>query len=353
MTDPGKAERPNPEAPLLLTPGEPAGIGAEIALGAWRARKAAGVPTFALLDDPDRLAGLLHRLGWDVPLKVIDSPGEAEHVFPSGLPVLAQHFPVHVEPGHPSPENGASVLQAINRAVSLVRAGEAAALVTNPIAKSVLYQSGFRHPGHTEYLAALAADGGEAPMPVMMLACPLLRVVPITIHMPLREVPDQLTRGAIIHAGRVTAAALRRDFRLDNPRLALAGLNPHAGEGGAMGREEIEVMAPAVDALKTEGIAIQGPLSADTMFHAAARERYDAALCAYHDQALIPIKTLDFARGVNITLGLPFVRTSPDHGTAFAIAGTGEADPTSLIEALKTARALAEGRAYSMRAAVA
>lgn len=356
MTAPAgdKVECPNPDAPLLLTPGEPAGIGAEIAFGAWTAHASGqDVPAFALLDDPDRLATLRDGLGGNAPLEPVAHPGEAAAVFPRALPVLAHTLPVHVEPGHPRPENGAAVLRAIDRAVALVRAGDAAAVVTNPIAKHVLYQAGFRHPGHTEYLAALAADGGPAPVPVMMLACPELRVVPVTVHIPLREVPTRLTREAIVHAGRVTAAALRRDFGLDRPRLAVAGLNPHAGEGGTMGREEIEVIEPALDVLRSEGIVVHGPLSADTMFHARARERYDAALCAYHDQALVPLKTIDFARGVNITLGLPFVRTSPDHGTAFAIAGTGEADPTSLIEALRMARTLADGRARSLRAAVA
>jgi 4-hydroxythreonine-4-phosphate dehydrogenase len=347
-------ERPNPDAPLLLTPGEPAGIGAEIAFDAWAARDGGQtVPPFALLDDPDRLTALRDRLKRELAIETIASPGEAAAVFPRALPVLAHRFPVDVEPGHPSPENGAALLQAIERAVALVQAGKAAALVTNPIAKHVLYRAGFQHPGHTEFLAALAADGGPPPVPVMMLACPGLRVVPVTVHMPLRDVPAHLTTATIVHAGRVTASALRRDFRVARPRLAVAGLNPHAGEGGTMGREEIEVIEPAIDILRGEGIVVQGPLPADTMFHAHARERYDAALCAYHDQALVPLKTLDFARGVNITLGLPFVRTSPDHGTAFAIAGTGEADATSLIEALKTARMLADGRARSLRAAVA
>jgi len=345
-------ETPDPSAPLVLTPGEPAGIGAEIAMRAWRARAEAGVPAFALLDDPQRLRKLAEHLGWDdIAIAPVDAPGQAATIFARSLPVLPQPMPLHVPPGHPSPDNGPAVLEAVDRAVALVRRGEAAAVVTNPIAKRVLYQSGFRHPGHTEYLAELAADGGPAPTPVMMLACPELHVVPVTIHIPLKEVPAALTREAIEHAGRVTAAALARDFGQARPRLAAAGLNPHAGEDGALGREEIDVIAPALDTLRREGVAVQGPLPADTLFHPAARARHDAVLCMYHDQALIPLKTIDFARGVNVTLGLPFVRTSPDHGTAFALAGTGEADPTSLIEALKTARRMAEGRARAAAAA--
>ncbi len=343
---------PNATAPLVLTPGEPAGIGAEIAMKAWRARAEAGVPAFALLDDQERLRKLADHLGWDdIAIAPVESPGQAAEVFARALPVLPRPMPVHVPPGHPNPANGPAVLEAIDRAATLVRRGEAAAVVTNPISKRVLYQSGFRHPGHTEYLAELAGDGGPAPTPVMMLACPELRVVPVTIHIPLKDVPAALTREAIAHAGRVTAAALARDFGLARPRLAAAGLNPHAGEDGAIGREEIDVIAPALDSLRSEGIAVQGPLPADTLFHPAARTRFDAVLCMYHDQALIPLKTIDFARGVNATLGLPFVRTSPDHGTAFALAGTGEADPTSLIEALKTARRMAEGRARAAAAA--
>lgn len=351
------AGRPTPEPVLLLTPGEPAGIGGELALRAWQRRQGDGVPAFALLDDPQRLQRLCRHLGWDVPLRAVAGPEDAAGVFAQALPVLTHRFPVQVTPGHPDPGNGGAVLAAIEAAVRLVREGRAGALVTNPIAKSALYRAGFDHPGHTEFLAALAGDGdgdgGAAPEPVMMLACPQLRVVPVTVHIPLREVPRRLSTEAIVHAGRVTAEALRRDFRIERPRLAVAGLNPHAGEGGAMGREEIEVIEPAVAALRGEGIEVRGPLAGDSMFHPGARARYDAALCTYHDQALIPLKTLDFARGVNITLGLPFIRTSPDHGTALDIAGRGEADPTSLIEALATARRLADGRAQSKRRALA
>jgi len=326
--------------PIALTMGEPAGIGGEIALAAW---KTAPCCYFAI-DDPVRLAALAERLSLDVPVTVIAEPAEAEAVFPRALPVLTQELTAKAEPGRPDPANAAAVIAAIERAVTLVRAGEAAAVVTNPIQKQTLYQAGFRHPGHTEFLAALAKIDTA---PVMMLACPGLRVVPITVHLPLAEAAGALTTEAIFHAGRVTAAALATDFGISAPRLAVAGLNPHAGEGGALGREETEIIAPAVAALRTEGIAVDGPAPADTLFHEAARTRYDAALCMYHDQALIPLKTIDFARGVNVTLGLPFVRTSPDHGTALDIAGHGRADPQSLLAALETARDMARARAVA------
>jgi len=340
-----RAPEPASDIPLALTMGEPAGIGGDIALAAWRRRHEAGVGPFVLLDDPDRLRGLADRLGWPVPIVEVTRAREATAAFADGLPVLAQRLPVHPEPGVPSGGTAADVLGSIREAVRLTRAGETAAVVTNPIAKHVLTAAGFDHPGHTEYLAWLAADGGAVPTPVMLLTCPELSVVPVTIHIPLAEVPRCLSQAAIVHAGRVTAQAMARAFGIDRPRLAVAGLNPHAGENGTIGREDIDVVAPACATLRAEGLDVAGPLSADTMFHARAREGYDAALCMFHDQALIPIKTLDFARGVNATLGLPFVRTSPDHGTAFQIAGTGRADPTSLIEALKTARRMAAGRA--------
>jgi 4-hydroxythreonine-4-phosphate dehydrogenase len=343
MTQPAPA--PAADAPLALTMGEPAGIGGEIALAAWRRRVEDGLSPFVLLDDPDRLRALAERLAWLVPIVEVARAGDATAAFAEGLPVLPHPLPVHPAPGQPTGETAQAVLASIREAVRLTRAGETAAVVTNPIAKHVLTAAGFEHPGHTEYLAWLAADGGPVPTPVMLLTCAELSVVPVTIHIPLAEVPRRLTQAAIVHAGRVTAQAMSRDFGIDRPRLAVAGLNPHAGESGTIGREDIEVVEPACDTLRAEGIDVAGPLSADTLFHTRARQGYDAALCMFHDQALIPIKTVDFARGVNATLGLPFVRTSPDHGTAFAIAGTGEADPTSLIEALKTARRMAQGRA--------
>ena len=326
--------------PLALTMGEPAGIGAEIALMAWR-RRAEGVPPFFLLDDVERLAGLARHLGWAVPIKRIAAPEEAVAAYEDHLPVLPVALPRPVIPGQPDAGNAGAVVAAIDAAVAFAGAGRAGAIVTNPINKQVLYAAGFKYPGHTEYLAALA--GGVTP--VMMLACPELRVVPVTIHLALKAAAAALTSDAIIAAGRITAAGLRCDFAISRPVLAVAALNPHAGESGALGREEIEIIAPAIAALRREGIEAIGPFPADTLFHAAARKRYDAVLCMYHDQALIPIKTVDFDGGVNVTLGLPFIRTSPDHGTAFDIAGTGSANPTSLIAALKLAGAMAARRA--------
>lgn len=338
---------PQDRLPLAVTMGEPAGIGGEIALKAWMARVGAarrddGVPPFVLLDDPDRLRALASQIGLSVPVQAVGSAGEAVGVFDDALPVLPLALAAPVVPGRPDPANGAAVIASIDRAVDLVRDGQAAAVVTNPIQKSALYAAGFRHPGHTEYLAHLAGLTSE---PVMMLAARDLRVVPVTIHVSLRDAVNQLTTEAIVHAGRVTAAGLARDFGIEKPRLAVAALNPHAGEDGTMGREEIDIIAPAVAALRAEGIDAAGPRPSDTLFHAAARGTFDAALCMYHDQALIPLKTIDFDTGVNITLGLPFVRTSPDHGTALDIAGTGKAGASSLIEAMKTADLMARIRA--------
>ena len=332
------ARRPE-AAPLVLTMGEPAGIGAEIALMAWRTG-AAG-PVF-MIDDPARLRRLDAALGLGVPIVEISAPEEAAAACKTALPVLPLAGPVRAEAGTPNPANASAVLDSIERAVALAAQGKVAGLVTNPIHKKSLYGAGFRYPGHTEYLAALA---GVTEPPVMMLACPGLRVVPVTVHLPLAKALAALSSEAILHAGRVTAAALRRDFGIAAPRLAVAGLNPHAGEHGALGSEEERIIAPAIAALRAEGIEASGPEPADTLFHVGARARYDAALCMYHDQALIPLKTLDFERGVNITLGLPFVRTSPDHGTAFGLAGQGKASPASLIAALGTAREMAAARA--------
>ncbi len=332
---------PQDRPPLAVTMGEPAGIGGEIVLKAWAARREEAVPPFVVLDDPDRLQALGARIGLPVPVRAVAAPAEAAAAFATALPVLPLALAVPAVPGRPDAANGAAVIAAIDRAVDLVRAGQAAAMVTNPIQKSALYAAGFRHPGHTEYLAHLA---GLAEEPVMMLAARGLRVVPVTIHVPLREAVERLTTAAIVHAGRVTAAGLARDFGIARPRLAVAALNPHAGEDGSMGREEIAIIAPAVAALRAAGIEATGPHPADTLFHAAARGGYDAALCMYHDQALIPLKTIDFDSGVNVTLGLPFVRTSPDHGTALDIAGTGRAGASSLIAALGMADAMARTR---------
>ena len=317
---------------LALTMGDPAGIGGELTLQAWTLLHASG-PAFAALDDPARLAAL----DAGVPIQTVDSITEAASVFPHALPVLPIALAVPVMPGRPDPANAPAVIASIERAVHLALAGEAAAVVTNPISKAVLYRAGFAHPGHTEFLGALTG----APHPVMMLANDFLRVVPVTVHVGLRTAIDGLTTAAILHAARITAAALRTRFGIAAPRLALAGLNPHAGEGGAMGDEEARIIQPAIDTLRAEGMHITGPHPPDTMFTQAARAGYDAAICMYHDQALIPLKTLDMASGVNITLGLPIIRTSPDHGTAFDIAGTGRADPSSLVAALRLAATLA------------
>ena len=329
--------------PLALTMGEPAGIGGEIALAAWL-RRGEGVPPFYLIDDPDRLARLARLLGREVNLQTIAEPGCAPAMFAEALPVMPVGGTPRATPGKPDTADAKLVLRAIEAAVADVRAGRAAALITNPINKDALYRAGFHHPGHTEYLAELAASTKPA---VMMLASADLRVVPVTIHLALRDAIAALTTEGIVHAGQVVDAALRRDFGVASPVLAVAGLNPHAGENGGLGREDIDIVAPAVAQLRAAGIEARGPLAADTMFHAAARKTYDAALCMYHDQALIPIKTLDFDGAVNVTLGLPFIRTSPDHGTAFDIAGKGVARPASLIAALRLAASMAARRAQS------
>ena len=328
-------------APIALTMGEPAGIGGEIALKAWRDR-AAGVPPFFAIDSPARLQKLANDLRLAVPVQEIDQPDAAAACFETALPVLALSHDVEARVGKPETSTAAAVIESIERAVQLTQSGGTSALVTNPIQKSVLTAAGFAHPGHTEYLAALAGPGAEA---VMMLACPELRVVPVTIHVALAEAARTLTGDKIMYCGRVTAAALMRDFGIATPRLAFAGLNPHGGEKGGMGREEIDIIEPALSQLRAEGINARGPLPADTMFHSVARNTYDAAICMYHDQALIPIKTINFEGGVNTTLGLPFVRTSPDHGTALDIAGQGVASPTSLITALKLAAEMSAKRA--------
>jgi 4-hydroxythreonine-4-phosphate dehydrogenase len=321
--------------------GEPAGIGGEIALKSWL-RRGEGLPVFTVLDDPARLSALAARLGLPAQIAAIEAIEEAPGAFATALPVLAQPRVPEVEPGQVSGETAQAVIASIEHAARLTMNGGAAALVTNPIQKKALYESGFSFPGHTEFLGALS---GSAEKPVMMLATAELRVVPVTIHVPLAEVPARLTAAGIVHAGRIAAAALQRDFGIVRPRLAVAGLNPHGGEGGTIGCEDETIVRPAVEELCRFGIAARGPLAADTMFHARARAGYDAALCMYHDQALIPLKTIDFEHSVNVTLGLPFVRTSPDHGTALDIAGRGIADPSSLMAALRLAASMAARRA--------
>ena len=326
--------------PLAMTMGEPAGIGGELSLKAWRARRPVS-RCFFVLDDPARLAALSEQLGLGVPVAEIADPADAPSVFATALPVLPVRLRVAVRPGHPDPANAPATIEAIERAVRLALAGKVAGVVTNPIQKKTLQDAGFPHPGHTEFLAELAGGAKVA----MMLACPELRVVPITIHLSLAEAVRTLDADRIVRTGRIVAAGLKALFGIAHPRLVVAGLNPHAGEQGAMGDEEIRIIAPAIAALRAEGLDVRGPAPADTLFHPAARATYDAALCMYHDQALIPIKTIDFSGGVNVTIGLPFVRTSPDHGTALDIAGTGQADPTSLIAALAMADDMARRRA--------
>lgn len=313
---------------LALTMGDPAGIGGELTLKAWSALRETG-PAFTALDDAVRL----RALDSGVPIQIVETIEAADAIFGRALPVLATPLAAAVIPGRGDPANAAAVIASIEGAVRLAQAGRASGVVTNPINKATLYQAGFKHPGHTEFLGALTG----APLPVMMLANDQLRVVPVTVHVGLRAALDLLTTELIVATARITAESLRRQFGIARPRLGIAGLNPHAGEGGAMGTEEQSVIEPAMAILRAEGIELSGPYPPDTMFTPSARAGYDVAICMYHDQALIPLKTIDMARGVNVTLGLPIVRTSPDHGTAFDIAGRGIADPSSLIAAIQMA----------------
>ena len=327
--------------PLALTLGEPAGIGPDITLAAWTRRAALDLPAFYVLADPQCLARRAERLGLDVPFEMV-TPENALAAFARALPVVPLGLRATAEPGKPDGTSAPAAIASIDRAVADVIGGLAGAVVTNPVAKNVLYKAGFSDPGHTEYLARLSFEHtGNPAWPVMMLWSPEVAVVPVTIHVPFKEVPERLTRDLIFETGRTVARDLMDRIGIAHPRLAVAGLNPHAGEDGTLGKEDSLIVRPAIERLIADGIDARGPLSADTMFHEAARKTYDAALCMYHDQALIPIKTLAFDHGVNITLGLPFVRTSPDHGTAFDIAGTGRANPSSLIAALKLAARLA------------
>jgi 4-hydroxythreonine-4-phosphate dehydrogenase len=327
--------------PLALTLGEPAGIGPDLALAIWQRRAELGLPPFYIIAEPNFLRRRATQLGLRIPIEGATA-ATAVATFASALPVAALGLSISAEPGKPDQSSAPAAIAAIRRAVADVMAGSAAAIVTNPVAKNVLYNSGFAEPGHTEFLAKLVQEtSGKALRPVMMLWSPELAVVPVTIHLPLRDIFSQLSIELVAETGRIVARDLRKRFGIAQPRLAIAGLNPHAGEAGMLGDEDRAIVAPAVAALVAEGIEARGPLPADSMFHEAARASYDAALCMYHDQALIPIKTLAFDHAVNVTLGLPFVRTSPDHGTAFDIAGTGAADPSSLIAALRLAARLA------------
>lgn len=329
--------KPTSGPPIIVTPGDPAGIGAEISLKAF----AAGLRGFVLMEDPERLARLADDMGLTVSLREVDTTGGMVATG-DALPVLPFQWEAFPVPGTGNPKNGALVVDAIRRAVALARSGLAAAVVTNPINKAVLNAAGFPHPGHTEFLATLSATRPGAP--TMMLASDELRVVPVTVHMALNDVPKALNSDEIFSKGVLLAESLRRDFGYADPRIAVCGLNPHAGEDGQFGDEDHLIVAPAVEQLRSADIAAFGPLSADTLFHAKARKSYDGVLGMYHDQVLIPIKTIDFDGGVNVTLGLDFIRTSPDHGTAFDIAGTGKANPASLMAALRMARSMANTR---------
>lgn len=326
--------------PFAVTLGDPAGIGPEIVAKTWALRGAFSLPPFFAIGD---IASL--RAVWDGPITAIDSPEEATGVFEHALPCLQLDRAGDIVPGQPNAQGAHVALQALEVGIGLAKSGAASALVTGPVGKSQLYGVGFTHPGQTEFIAercGIAPDNA-----VMMLAGPSLRVVPVTIHLPLSEVSAALSIDLIRARANITAKGLQRYFGIERPRLAVTGLNPHAGENGALGREELDVIAPAIAHLQAEGLDIHGPFAADGMFHARARETYDAALCMYHDQALIPIKTLYFDDGVNMTLGLPIIRTSPDHGTAFGIAGQNVANPGAMIAAIQMARHAAHHRAHS------
>lgn len=334
----------NPMQPAILAMscGDPSGIGPEIAVAAWHMRATHQVPPFYLLADPELIAARAASIGKNLPIEIVE-PHRAHDTFATALPVVPLRNACIDTPGHADAVNAAATIEAIERAVEDVAAGRADGLVTCPIAKKPLYDAGFGFPGHTEFLGHLAQTmTGGAARPVMMLAGPDLRAVPVTIHVALADVPRLLTKDLIVETAAITAAELVKRFGIPRPRLAIAGLNPHAGENGSMGREDEDVVRPAVAELQRRGIDARGPLPADTMFHPRARETYDVAICMYHDQGLIPAKALAFDETVNVTLGLPFIRTSPDHGTAFDIAGRGIARPDSLIAALRLARQMAD-----------
>lgn len=316
--------------PLAISIGDPAGIGPEIIAAAWERRDADALPPFLAIGDARAI-----RAVWNGPIAILSDPTHAAAAFATALPLIQVDDPGEIEPGQPNLPGARCALDSLELACGLARQGMASGLVTGPVAKSQLAAIGFSYPGQTEFVAERC--GVSAGNAVMMLAGPSLRTVPITVHVPLADVPRLLSIDLIVGRARVTARALARDFGIETPRLAIAGLNPHAGESGTLGREELEIIRPAIDLLREDGIDVIGPLPADTMFHGPARARYDAALCMYHDQALIPLKALHFDDGVNITLGLPIIRTSPDHGTAFDIAGTGAASPNAMIAAIRMA----------------
>ena len=328
--------------PLAVSCGDPNGIGPDVILLAWQARFNLDLPAFYVVGDPKQLADRAALLALDIPYRLV-RPEDAFDVFQSALPVCGLSDSFVSNPGQPLAANATGVIESIQTAVKDAIENRAAGVVTAPISKKPLYDAGFQHPGHTEFLAHLAEQHtGQATRPVMMLAGPQLRTIPVTIHIPIEDVPNALTMEAIVETAKVAHQSLKGRFGIDVPRLAISGLNPHAGEEGSMGRQDIDVIKPAIEALQQQGIDAHGPMPADTMFHEAARRAYDVAICMYHDQALIPAKMLGFDDAVNVTLGLPFVRTSPDHGTAFDIAGTGKASPDSFVAALKLAHQLAQ-----------
>lgn len=331
-------------APLVLTPGEPGGVGAEIAAKAWQSLHSQSYFTFALLGDADHVLACCERAGLKVPVHSVASIDEAKTFFSTALPVLHQPLPAAVTLGKFSPATAHWVTGCIVKAVDFCLSGAASGLVTNPIQKEALYAAGFKHQGHTDFLAALCRERGLKATDVMMLVGGGLRAIPITVHIALKDVPAALTQQSIVDQAKVVHQSLQRYFGIPYPRIAVTGLNPHAGENGSMGLEEIKIIRPAIAELQAAGLNVFGPLPADTAFFPQARQRYDAILCMYHDQALIPVKTLDFHGGINVTLGLPFIRTSPDHGTALDLAGTGKAQADSLIAALRLAADMARAK---------
>ncbi len=335
---------PNKKLPIVLTMGDPAGIGPDLALQIWLQHAGLALPAFCVIGCLDTMRQRASVMGLDIALQDIQNISETGNVFDAALPVLPLPCQNPVSAGIADNGNAEAVIGSIEQAVSLVQGGAARAVVTNPINKEVLYDAGFRFPGHTEFLASLASVDGQKPIfPVMMLASKQLNVVPVTIHIALSQVSEKLTQDLLIKTCQITRDAFRHYFGLERPRLAIAGLNPHAGEGGSMGMQEKEIIIPAIEKMRKMGLEVSGPHPADTLFHEEARQKYDVVMGMYHDQVLIPIKTLAFDSGVNVTLGLPFVRTSPDHGTAYDIAGTGKANPRSLVEAIKMASRMTDG----------
>lgn len=333
-----------------MTMGEPAGIGPELALKVWLEREVAQISPFVLIASKVQMLRCAKDLGCDVVFQEVETAADAQKVFHTALPILTTDVDCEVSPGDINPAAAPCIIASIKQAVHLAMTAEVSGIVTNPIHKKNLYKSGFSFPGHTEYLAHLSAPANQPPpLPVMMLQGGGLRTVPVTIHMALAQVPDALTTDLIVATAKIVHRDLIKRFGIEKPRLVVTGLNPHAGEQGTLGNEDIMIIEPAIAHLKSCGLEIRGPLSADTLFHARARKQYDVALCMYHDQALIPVKTLGFDTGVNITLGLDFIRTSPDHGTALDIAGQGIADPGSLRQALKTAAQMADYTHHHVR----